>query len=118
MKNCETETRTRRDFLWGSALLGGGAAGLLGDWSGEAHGAGVAEATEGSYALAHAENTLQTVCLQCNTGCGIRVRTEGGVVVKIDGSPYSPWTTIPPLAYKTPLADSTAVEGALCMGEP
>jgi len=115
MSEKTTQTpKTRRDFLWGSALLGGGAAGLLADWSGDAQGAEGAKAGEGAYALARAENTLQTVCLQCNTGCGIRVRTEGGVVVKIDGSPFSPWTTIPPLDYKTPIADSLAVEGSLC----
>ena len=41
------------------------------------------------YALAKAENMLYTVCLNCNTGCGIKVKIIDGVAVKIDGSPYN-----------------------------
>jgi anaerobic selenocysteine-containing dehydrogenase len=66
------------------------------------------------YELAKPENMLHTVCLQCNTGCGIRVKLMNGVAVKIDGNPYNPWTLVPPIDYKTPLADSAKIEGALC----
>jgi len=60
------------------------------------------------------ERALHTVCLQCNTGCGIRVRVEDGVAVKIEGNPYSPWTLVPSIRYGTALRDAVTVEGALC----
>ena len=39
------------------------------------------------YELSKAENILHTVCLQCNTGCGIKVKLLNGLAVKIDGNP-------------------------------
>ncbi len=59
-------------------------------------------------------NVLHTACLQCNTGCGIKVRLQEGVVTKIDGNPYSPWTLLPHLPYKTALIDSIPVDGGIC----
>jgi anaerobic selenocysteine-containing dehydrogenase/Ni/Fe-hydrogenase subunit HybB-like protein len=66
------------------------------------------------YELAKAENILYTVCQQCNTQCGLKAKLVDGVVVKLDGNPYSPWTMKPPLAYDTPLAQAVAVDGWLC----
>jgi len=40
-----------------------------------------------AYELMKAENILYTVCLNCNTGCGIKVKILDGVAVKIDGNP-------------------------------
>ena len=65
-------------------------------------------------ALLSPENYLHSVCLQCNTGCGIRVKIENGIAVKIDGNPYSPWTMAPPLDSTTSLSSASAVEGCLC----
>jgi anaerobic selenocysteine-containing dehydrogenase len=100
---------SRRDFLKTSALLGGGAA----CFSHVPESIAAATASQG-YGLAKPENMLNTVCLQCNTGCGIRVKLEGGIASKIEGNPYNPWTLVPPIDYKTPLSASASVEGALC----
>ena len=60
------------------------------------------------------ENQIYTVCLQCNTICGIKVKLLDGVAAKIDGNPYSPWTMAPHLDYETPLTETATVEGAIC----
>lgn len=60
--------------------------------------------------------TVQSLCLACNTRCGIRVRTVGGAAVKIDGNPYHPnnmrWAPIP---YNTPVSNSLTETGLLCL---
>jgi anaerobic selenocysteine-containing dehydrogenase len=66
------------------------------------------------YALSKPENIVFSVCQQCNTQCGIKAKLMDGVLVKIDGNPYSPWTMNPPLAYDTPLAQAAAVDGWIC----
>lgn len=70
---------------------------------------------EGSaYAHHLPENQLYTVCQQCNTNCGIKVKIADGRVAKIDGNPFSPWTMAPHLPFKASMADAALVEGALC----
>lgn len=108
---------TRREFIKTSAAAASGA--LLGErlsWAWEV--VRRAEAGEGgpleAYELAKAENILHTVCLQCNTGCPIKVKMLDGLAVKIDGNPYSPWTMAPHVDYKTPLVDLAKVDGAIC----
>jgi len=112
-------TPSRRQFLAGGALLGAGL--LTGAPS------AVAAAAPGrpgaimrsgrpdeEYALGQAENMIYSSCLQCNTGCGIKAKIHDGVLSKIDGNPYSPWTMVPHLSYATHLADAAPVDGALC----
>jgi anaerobic selenocysteine-containing dehydrogenase len=104
--------KSRREFLAASAVICGGA--LLGQ---QMFSASPAEAGTDARLGAGAQDAgdlIHTVCLQCNTGCGIKVRIQDGVATKIDGSPYSPWTMVPSLPYATPLEDSTTIEGALC----
>jgi anaerobic selenocysteine-containing dehydrogenase len=105
----ETTDASRRAFL-GSAALLGGVAGFAGD---RAAGAAVPDPAA-AYSLADPENLLHTVCLQCNTGCGVRVKVQDGVAVKMEGHPYSPWTLIPPIDYATRPQDAALVEGSLC----
>ena len=107
----------RRDFLRTSALLGGCTA-LMGSlrnaqsvFATESIGAGNGG---GLYDLSKPENILHTVCLQCNTGCGLKVKIIDGVAVKLEGNPYSPWTLVPPIPYGTSLRDAAPLEGALC----
>jgi anaerobic selenocysteine-containing dehydrogenase len=64
--------------------------------------------------LVNAKNILYTVCLQCNTGCGIKVKLLNGLAVKIEGNPLSPWTLTPHLPYKTSVLDITKVNGTIC----
>ena len=108
---------TRRGFIKNSALVGGSA--LLGSqvpWA-----LSLAQrAEEGflpsmvKYELAKPENILHSVCLQCNTGCGIKVKLLDGVVAKIDGNPYNPWTMSPHLPYQTSPEKAATVDGLLC----
>jgi len=107
-EHCEIN---RRDFLKLAATAGGAA--LLGSipfvqqelaQGGE----------EYSYLLSLPENQIYTACLQCNTGCPIKVKLVEGVAAKIDGNPYSPWTMMPHIDYNTPIADAAIIEGAIC----
>lgn len=66
------------------------------------------------YPLAKPENLIYSACQQCNTQCGIKVKIEDGVVSKIDGSPYSPWTMVPHIPYGTGVANAAQVDGMLC----
>ncbi len=68
----------------------------------------------GAYTISRPESTLYSVCLQCNLGCGIKVRMIRDVAVKIDGNPLSPWTMNPHLPYSTPIAEVAAIDGAVC----
>jgi anaerobic selenocysteine-containing dehydrogenase len=66
------------------------------------------------YELNRIENTVHTVCLNCNTGCGIKVKILDGVAVKIDGNPYNPFTLHPHLPMSTELAAAAKHDGAIC----
>ncbi|MGB9871794.1 MAG: molybdopterin-dependent oxidoreductase [Anaerolineae bacterium] len=66
------------------------------------------------YPLAEPGNVIYTVCQQCNTQCGIKVRLLEGVAAKIDGNPYSPWNMYPHLPYQTPLREVAPIEGYIC----
>lgn len=108
---------TRRQFLKGSALAGGGA--LLGaelltraSWPSveEAKAAG-----NGSNPLLLAENTLYTTCLQCHINCDVKVRISDGLVVKIDGNPLSPQNLLPNLPSDSVSLDEAArIDGKVC----
>src|SRR3990172_4206905 len=73
---------------------------------------------EEEYELIKAENTLYTVCLQCNTGCGIKVkffRSNGkAIALKIDGSPFNPFVSVPHLSYKTAPFEVNTIDRAIC----
>ncbi len=104
---------SRRDFLKITAVTGGTAA-VLGGLPAFDRLLAAAEQTPLPYPLIAPENQISSVCLQCNTGCGIRVKLVNGVAAKIDGNPYSPWVLSPHLDYTTPLADAAPIDGALC----
>jgi tetrathionate reductase subunit A len=106
---------SRRDFLKASAVVGGGAVAFLGGLPQFQRVISLSSATASEgYPLADPFNQIYTVCLQCNTGCGIKVKLLDGIAAKIDGNPYSPWTLWPHLPYDTPAAKMGGVEGALC----
>ncbi len=110
----ESCTLSRRDFLKLSAATGGAAALLS---SLPAFGRLLA-AQDGAVAstspLSAPERQIYSVCLQCNTGCGIKVKVWEGVASKIEGNPYNPWTMHPHIPYSTPAAEAGTIEGALC----
>ena len=66
------------------------------------------------YLLNKAENTILSSCLNCNTGCGIKVKIVEGIPVKIDGNPYSPWTLNPHLPLTAKSREAEKVDGAIC----
>ena len=68
----------------------------------------------GAYEIQLPENTIYSSCLQCNTGCPIKVKLYEGVASKIDGNPVSPWTFRPHLPLNTDIHTLAKVDGALC----
>jgi tetrathionate reductase subunit A len=107
---------SRRDFLKVSAVAGGGAVAFLGGLPQFRQALALSSAAAGSagYPLADITNQIHTVCLQCNTGCGIKVKLLEGVAAKIDGNAYSPWTLWPHLPFDKPIKETGSIEGALC----
>jgi tetrathionate reductase subunit A len=108
---------SRRDFLKMSSLAGLGAAAFLGGLPKYRQAMDLrrmAHPGHASYPLADPANQIYSVCLQCNTGCGIKVKLFDGVAAKIDGNPYSPWTMWPHVDYNTPVAEMGATDGAIC----
>ncbi|GAB4471286.1 MAG: molybdopterin-dependent oxidoreductase [Anaerolineales bacterium] len=109
------KTLTRRDFLKISGIAGGTLAVLGNLPQGRAailQALNLSESTE--FFEAKPENQIYTVCLQCNTGCGIKVKLYEGIAAKIDGNPYSPWTLWPHISYQTPVKEAATIEGGLC----
>ena len=106
---------SRRQFIGRGVFLGSTlAAGLMATKETSA-----AEILKGSrpdtaYDLNNPENILHSVCLNCNTGCGIKGKFQDGVLTKIDGNPYSPWTMVPHLPMETSLEDVAHIDGGLC----
>jgi tetrathionate reductase subunit A len=100
---------SRRNFLKAAAWAPLAAAALP---------ARMVEAEEGPEAIAYHQNDPESqifsVCLGCNTGCPTKLKIQDGTIVKIDGSPYTPWTRMPHIAYATPVAEAARLEGAIC----
>lgn len=111
---------TRRTFVKTSALVGGGLAVATQMPSVvRAVGTAGAQAVDGDlgdafYDLADPRNVLYTSCLQCNTGCAIKVKVVDGVASKIDGNPFSPMTFWPYLDYATSPSDTGGIDGWIC----
>lgn len=107
---------TRRDFIKSSALLGGcsilaSQVGILG-MSSTADAATTEEGT--LYPLAQPENIIYTTCLQCTVACMIKAKLLNGVVMKIDGNPYSTTNLLPNLPYTLSPLESSQVDGKSC----
>ncbi len=66
------------------------------------------------YGLGSPQNTLYTACLNCNTGCSIKVKLLDGVAVKIDGSPYTPFTLNPHLPMTADLDTAAKTDTGIC----
>src|SRR3990170_4673628 len=105
----------RRDFLKGATAGGALAAFGLG------YGPVVARMFSGTSGspnepdpVVGPEGYLYSSCLQCNTGCGIKVKVVDGKAVKIEGNPYSPFNRFPHLAYGTGAVAAANEFGALC----
>jgi tetrathionate reductase subunit A len=108
----------RRSFL--RSLLTAGAPAAVGI-SGTSHAEAANEGAimrsarpDADYSLNDADQILYSACLQCNTGCGIKVKIQDGIVSKIDGNPYSPWNLVPHLPMTTTVSEAARVDAGLC----
>lgn len=111
MKESTAPCLTRRRFLKTTALLGGSAFLLsrLG-WPSELF----ARTRLAEYELTKPENILYTVCQQCNTQCGLKVKLYDGLAAKLEGNPYSPWNLQPNISYRASPLDVATLDGRLC----
>ncbi len=110
---------TRRDFLKTSAFLGGTVA-LAGSiegvfWRLRQQGDGLQRLQgNGPYLRNQPENIIYSVCLNCHTACTIKGKIVDGVLVKIDGNPYSVTNRLPNLPYAMSPAEAAPFEGKVC----
>lgn len=110
--------KSRRSFLAKGALLGGGA--LAAIFGGEKASAQTqqliikSKRPDAEYPFNKSENIIYSACLNCNTGCGIKAKIQDGVLAKIDGNPYNPWTMVPHLPMTTDIDEAARIDGALC----
>ncbi len=110
---------TRRDFIKTSAMVGGSLAvaanvNAVFKKVSDMNNVTGKVAASARYPLNDAENILYSVCLQCHTGCTIKGKILDGVLVKIDGNPYSPMNMLPHLSYDTPPAEAAKYDAKLC----
>ncbi|MBI3243481.1 MAG: molybdopterin-dependent oxidoreductase [Chloroflexi bacterium] len=102
---------SRRDFLKVAATAAGGA--FLGSLPHIQK--ALAQSSAGAdYMLAKPDHQIYSICQQCNTQCGIKVKLLDGVAVKIDGNPFSPWNLVPHLPYDTSITDTAVIDAPLC----
>lgn len=118
-KTQEENRFSRRDFLKVSAMLGGSYAVINGVNAVYKNIAGIdgkmsGVKAAGVYPLNKVENIIYSACLQCHTCCTIKGKVIDGVLVKIDGNPYSPMNMLPQLAMDTALEDAAKVDAKLC----
>ncbi|HLE41283.1 MAG TPA: molybdopterin-dependent oxidoreductase, partial [Nitrospirota bacterium] len=110
----------RRDFIKCTAVLGGALLASQVEWTSDLMRRAEAGTLtpEEEYELIKAENTLYTVCLQCNTGCGIKVKLfrkgDTAVALKIDGNAYNPFVAVPHAPYTTKPTELNTVDMAIC----
>ncbi len=61
------------------------------------------------------ERLVHTVCLACNTRCGLRILVKGNQLLRVDGNPYHPYNRRgKPLPYETPLLESLGHRASTC----
>ncbi|MDQ1239875.1 MAG: hypothetical protein QG577_2061, partial [Thermodesulfobacteriota bacterium] len=117
-ENKKHRKSSRREFLAGGAMLGAGIA-LGSEVASAAQDKKVSSIMNSAridapYELSKASNKIYSACLQCNTGCGISAKLQDGVVVKIDGNPYNPWTMLPHIPYATGVDTASVIDGSIC----
>ena len=109
---------SRRSFLGrGGALLGGALMARATSVASGAEARGrilISDRPDAPYDFSDPANCLYSTCLNCNTGCGIKVKVQDGVVTKIDGNPYNPWALFPHLPDSASPFDAVYVDGSIC----
>ncbi|RMF05077.1 MAG: molybdopterin oxidoreductase [Chloroflexi bacterium] len=110
---------TRRDFIKTTAFLGGAAtlaAGVDGVFTRLRETPDGLPRLEGSYEYSNnkPENIIYSTCLNCHTACTIKGKLVDGVLVKIDGNPYSATNRLPNIPYDMDPAQAAHFEGKVC----
>ena len=111
---------TRRDVLKAGALLSTTAmlAGCVNSVfeAGRMNGDGLNRLASGESAFpgADANHVIYSQCLNCHTACAIKGRIVDGVLVKIDGNPYSVTNRLPNLPYTMSLQEAVRKDGKVC----
>jgi tetrathionate reductase subunit A len=85
----EDSKLSRRDFLKLAGMTAGISA-FLGSLPHVQRAMALSSETGSAYPLNEATNQIYSICQQCNTQCGIKVKLLDGVAIKIDGNPFSP----------------------------
>jgi tetrathionate reductase subunit A len=104
---------TRRDFLKVSSVVGGTAA-FLGFMPSVGKAVSAANFKAQNYPLTDPENVIYSICLNCHNACTVKGHILDGVLVKIDGNPYSPQNLNPQLPEDASLADAARIDAPLC----
>jgi len=107
----------RRSFLKSSAFFGGVlAASQLSGMDMFTNSIARAENSfvTNAYPFDKADSVIYSCCLQCHTGCTIKVKVLNGTMVKVDGNPYSPVNLHPHLSYDTSPEKAVLYDGRLC----
>jgi len=111
----------RRDLLRSAAFLGGSAA-LMGGITAVfsrlalAHSQHLTKLDRGEHEYLYDDpaHIIYSVCLQCRTDCPIKCKVIDGVLVKIDGNPFSPQSRIPNVPYASSLQQGAVTQGKIC----
>jgi anaerobic selenocysteine-containing dehydrogenase len=102
---------SRRDFIKISATVGGAA--LVGSLP-MVHNVLAAAAASETYPLSDPDRILYSVCLNCHNACPMKAKIQDGVLVKIEGNPYSPQNMLVPLPETTALDEAARSDGPIC----
>ena len=54
------------------------------------------------------------MCLNCHTACPIQAKIQDGVLVKVNGNPYSPMNLIPHIPEDVSLVEAATIDAKLC----
>lgn len=103
---------SRRSIMKAAVVVGGSA--FLGDKIGWCNKALAAVSDQSTYPLGSAESIIYSVCLQCHTSCPLKCKIQDGLLVKIDGNPYTPQNLLPHLPHNTSPFDAAKVDGKIC----
>ena len=116
--NKKSNSLTRKDFLLTSAFLGSVAAVATSCKKVSDKLANISnkydEDKDFVYPLSQPENIIYSVCLQCHISCAIKTKLLDGMLVKVDGNPYSGQNMIFNLDYDILPQNAAGIDGKVC----
>jgi tetrathionate reductase subunit A len=109
----DSREMNRRNFLKNSALLGGSS--VLAACSKRLESLTNPEYAGEEYQLDQPENIIYSTCLNCHVACPMKAKLYEGVLIKIDGNPYSPQNLLYHIPYETSPFDAAYIDGKICV---